>query len=490
MPSSGLGAYQVKIHQLVFGGLVMAMALLGVRSLAVGNVTNIKMLGALSIVAAGFFALDKYYWLACPFLMVIPFSIPGLPFGSGELGRLLLVGVFFVRAALKRESARAFPKEILIAFPYFFWVAAIFLLNPTGMNILGSGTIGGRFYFQIALAFLTLLTFSRLALSEQDARYWVYMLIMASLFRFLMALSGFVTLEFGEDSSKYFLIPACPLLLILLCRYDLNQIFSLSWRFPASVLLALAVAYSGKRSSMGQVFLAPFILVFLRKREKGLLLLSVFIGASLLAFVIAGHGQLYELPFSVQRSLSFLPGKWDRSLENFGMNDLFREELHDRAKAEIRRSPWVGNKGYTINREQVSWAITQMSRDGYGGHAMVGNWHNKFYGMGADFGLPASIFWYFFAGLAVWYCVRNRRFLVLSGYRRSLFLYYSLYMFYDLFFAFGHSALTPYEQWTYFGFIVALVRCARDEAMKNSFPRIPQSNVAAMVDDHDIPVVV
>ena len=471
MPSSGLGAYQVKIHQIVFGGLFLVIAFMGLKSLAAGNASNIKTLGALSIIAAGVFALDKYYWLVCPFLLIIPFSIPGMPFSSNEFGRLLLVGVFFVRAALQKAYSSPFPKAIMIAFPYFFWVALIFLLNPTGMNILGSETIGGRFYFKVALGFVTMLTFSKITISEQEARYWVTMLLLALFLRFFAALSGFVTTEIGEDSSKYFLIPAGPLLLILLCRYNLNQILSLSWRFPASFLLALAVAYSGKRTSMGHVFLAPFILVFLRKRETGLLAVVAFIGAFLLAFVIAGHGQLYELPFSVQRSLSFLPGKWDQRLENYGMNDVFRDELHERAKAEIRESPWVGNKGYTINREQVVWSSTQGINDLYGGHSFVGNWHNKFYGMAADFGLPAALLWYFFAVLAFLYCIRNRCFFLQSGSRTTLFLFYSLYIVYDLVFAFGHSALTPYEQWTYFGFVIALVRSVKAERIGAVNPR-------------------
>ena len=63
MPSSGLGAYQVKIHQIIFGGLFFVVALSAVRGLAAGNVTNVKMLGALSVVAAAVFALDRHYWL-------------------------------------------------------------------------------------------------------------------------------------------------------------------------------------------------------------------------------------------------------------------------------------------------------------------------------------------------------------------------------------------------------------------------------------------
>ena len=86
--------------------------------------------------------------------------------------------------------------------------------------------------------------------------------------------------------------------------------------------------------------------------------------------------------------------------------------------------------------------------------------------MAADFGLPASVFWYFFAISAIIYCLRNRTLFPWEGFRGTCFLYYSLFMFYDLFFAFGHSGLTPFEQWTYFGFIVALVRSSKIDQMQ------------------------
>ena len=37
MPSSGLGAYQVKIHQLIFGGLFFLLVLMGVRAMMWGG---------------------------------------------------------------------------------------------------------------------------------------------------------------------------------------------------------------------------------------------------------------------------------------------------------------------------------------------------------------------------------------------------------------------------------------------------------------------
>ena len=229
---------------------------------------------------------------------------------------------------------------------------------------------------------------------------------------------------------------------------------------------------------MGQVLLAPFLLVFMRRREKGLLAVFAAVGALMLAFVIAGHGTFYDLPYSVQRALSFFPGKWDQRLEDYGMNDVFREQLQMRAREMIRESPWMGTKGYSIVREQIVWANSQGGGDSmYGGHVMAGNWHNKWYGMATDFGLPASVFWYFFAVLGAWYCIKNRWLFYKPSYRTTLFLYYSLTMFYDLFFAFGHSGLSPFVQWTFFGFVVALVRSAKADSEKQIRQMAPTADV-------------
>jgi len=459
MPSRGLGAYSVKIHQIVFGGLFLLVTAFAIRGMATGSTSNIKMLATLSVFAGIVLALDKYYWLICPVLLVLPFNIPGLPFGSGELARIILVGMFFVRSALGRDDVCKFRTETLVAALYFFWIVAIFCINPAGMNIFGSEILGGRFYFQILLGFLTLLTFSRLRLTERDARYWMYALLAAQAFKFLMGMvGGYAFVVSGEEAtlSNYFLIPATPLLLLLLCHYDLRYIVSFSWRFIVALGLALAVAYSGKRTSMGQVFLAPFLLVGMRKKEKGMLFVLSILAAFVLGFLVVGQGRMYELPFSVQRSMSFLPGKWDNRLENYGTKDLFREELHRRAKGIIKEKPLLGNKGYSIEREQIVWMIAGTRSDSMSGHEYVGNWHNKWYGMAADFGLPAAFFWYVFSIYAAVYCIRHRGVATVGGYKATLFLYYSLYMFYDLFFAFGHSAHTPLTQWTNFGFLLAL----------------------------------
>ena len=95
MPSSGLGAYQVKIHQIVFGGLFFLIVLMGVRAMMSGGAGNLKMLAALSVSVGVVLALDKYYWVLGPLLFSSGLRMPGLPFDGKELGCILLIGVYF-----------------------------------------------------------------------------------------------------------------------------------------------------------------------------------------------------------------------------------------------------------------------------------------------------------------------------------------------------------------------------------------------------------
>ena len=133
----------------------------------------------------------------------------------------------------------------------------IFCFNPSGFAIFGSETIGGRFYFQIALGFFTLLFFSKLRISEKDAKIWFYGLIVALFVQFLISLTGVMEVDSGESKVRYFLTTAAPLLLLLLSRYSLSQMVSLSWRFFVASFLAGAVVYSGKRTSVGHVSCSP-----------------------------------------------------------------------------------------------------------------------------------------------------------------------------------------------------------------------------------------
>ena len=95
MRGSGIDLNSVKIHQIVFGGLLFFAAILAVRAMVFGASTNVSFLAVGTIAIAIILAVDKYYWIFCPLLTFLPVSIPGRPFNSGELGRYLLRRILY-----------------------------------------------------------------------------------------------------------------------------------------------------------------------------------------------------------------------------------------------------------------------------------------------------------------------------------------------------------------------------------------------------------
>ena len=446
---------------IIFGLALFAIAFLAVKGMVYGNVTNVKLLVAMVVAIGVVLLLDKNYWMLCPILVVVSLRIPGLPFSSAELGCLALIGMFLLRSSMHMDRVTPLKKEVIFAAPYFFWVCVVWCLNPTGMHIFGSNTIGGRFYFKIVLAFATLCVLSRIITSERQCKVIFWSIIIGNFISILFSLSSFGVDALQESietdaNTKYYLETFGNILLLLLCHYRIGEFIKLSWKFFVAVILFLTVAYAGRRTMMGRVLITPFILMFFKGKDKIKTIVIALFACFILGFVLVGQGRVYELPYSMQRAMSFLPAKWDSRFDNYGTKDLFREELHKRAKERIKESPLFGRKGFSMDLRDTLWINSRDVAVNYEGHEYAGNWHNKFWGMGADFGLPASFAWYFFSISTVLICWKRRYWTKFGTFRNTLFLYYSLFMVYDLIFAYGHSAVTPFGQWINFAMLLAL----------------------------------
>ena len=462
MPSSGLGAYQVKIHQIVFGGLFVLLVLMGVRGMMGGGTSNLKILASVTLSVAVLLGMDKHYWLLCPFFFATDLAIPGFKFNGREIACISLIGTYFVRNALHRNPVVSFNYASLFGAPYFIWICFIWLLNPTGMHMFGSETIGGRFYFLLCLGFVALLTLSKIRLDESDCKKLFYVTLFGYVASTVMG-----TLEsfsFGSlllKPTHYNFITMSYVFVLLICRHHLDGLLSMSWRpFVTGLVLSLGV-YSGHRTSFGRMAVAPLAFAFTtgRTRFQTVMLYACF--ALLLGFVVSGQGYMYELPFSVQRALSFLPAKWDSRFKEYGFQDVFREEMRVRARDAVRESPWTGGKGFTINLSELSWV-----NQGYGlgssftGHALARNWHNVWIGMAADFGLPASILWGLFWFCVHWMGMTRLKKLKYGTWAHTCYMFFFIMIIYSFLKSFtdgGHSARTPFESYIWFGFMLAIL---------------------------------
>ena len=470
MPSSGLGAYQVKIHQILFGGLFFLVVLGGVRTMMFGGTANIKMLAMGCIVMAAMFALDKYYWVLFLAFSGMDISIPGLPFSSEEFGCILLIGVYFIRNAMHKEYPIKFNRKVLIAFPVFIWICAIWILNPTGMNILGSESIGARFYFQIVLGFLMLLVLSTFRFSEKDCKIMFFLAVGMSLFSFLSTqinvqlAQGADDLFAEEGQGRYDLLGLLTLYTLMLSRYRLSKIVTSFWKFFLVFLFAAVTVYTGKRRGLGTLIAIPLLRTFFTGKDKMVAAIFLAIGMMMLGFAIAGDGALWELPLSTKRSLSlFVPQYGTEGVQ--GTHDLFREEVRLRGREVMRANPWFGRKGFAMNRSETAWMVFNTGTNVFEGHAFSGNWHNTWYAFACDFGLPAMLMWLLFMFFVLFWTYQGFNHQGFGDYSMSVYMLYSFLIFNSAIFSYtsGHSASSSHTTWIMWGILIAIQNGVQDQ---------------------------
>lgn len=475
-------ALQAKILQIGFVLVFVVAVLYGVRGMMFGSRSVVGIVGGFSLILASVLILDKDYWLLLPLISASGLYIPTLPFSSSELGCLTVVSVFCVRAVLRRDRLHfGTSRYVLWAAPYFLWCFLIFCLNPVGLHMFGSTMIGGRHYFHLVLGFVTLFVLSQIGFSERSLRLLFWGVICCAFLRAGLGFVGFLEdTEAGDEvHTRYYLEAFGSIIAIVLCRNGLRRIVFSPGLFLTCFVCSGLVLLSGKRSAVGSLLVLPIFLMFLRRKDYFFTVACGFLAAVALAIFVAGHGRFYELPYSVQRGLSFLPGKWEQGLERMGFHDDFRAELHRRAKVIIHEHPWVGRKGLAMDAREISWIVlyTGASDTMWGGHELSGNWHNKFYGMWADFGAVAPFAWYGFVIAVVIWGWRRRNDYLDDSFASAFYRYWLFAMFMDLVLAYGHSANTPFSRWQTFGLLLALHNMR--QAQLNAVP-VSSSGVAGV----------
>ena len=473
MPSQNIQAYKTRIIQIACGLLFVGAFMIALRSMMAGSFSRAALLVALMIGTALVFLLDDRYWLLCPFLAISDISVPRLPFNGIELGCVVLIGVYFCRLALKKGSAFHFGRDLVVTIPVVMWMFIVWMINPTGLAMFGSSSIGGRFYFEIAIAFMALLVLSTIRPDEKDAKFLFYILLSAMLWKLL---DGVVFPKTDPDaivfsgaeperSARYAFVVCADIFMLLFALFSLSSVLSSPLKIPLFAALALLTIYSGKRRSFGTVALIPFFRAFLTKKERLLTAAMTIVAAVLLVFLVAGDGTAYSLPRSAKRTLAVLFPQY-RVHDEGGIRDLFRREMREQARLVIRADPWFGRKGFAMNLDETVWMNFGHGYTGmYAGHAYSGNWHSTWYSYAADFGVPCLVFWCIFQMYYLWYALKACRLVVSGRYLPACCIYFSLSCFLAFTFSYttGHSAVTTLEEWVKYGLLIAIVRGYRKQ---------------------------
>lgn len=453
-----------RIIQIAFSAAFIGVCLYAIRGMMFGSSFFAKLLILGIVGTAIVFALDKRYWILSAFLFGYNETIPVVRFTGAELGAIVLVATYFVRQALHRDvKADGSKLYVLAALPFMAWMCLVWSLNPVGMFIFGSTSIGGRFYLKVILAFLSLFVLSNLRFDERDCKVLCISLACGYV---AFVLRGLVWSDVDEavlgSSVHYVFLNLSFVAPMFLCRFSAPELLS---RIGPLLLFLITFGlsfYSGNRTAAARPVLvglmAPF---FLKKDMLKTWALVIFSGVALSILVI-GQGVVWNLPFAIQRPLSFLPGRWDWRLESYGFNDDFRATLRMYAREHIQERPWFGDGGFSLDFSDMAWVSSNRNRDqdGIKLHVLSRNWHNVWYGMAADFGIPLSMFWGVFMLVLIVGGFRGCKRLPPGSWWQTAYLYFYLMVlteFVNFFFNGGHTARTAQQLFLWAGLLSAVL---------------------------------
>lgn len=452
----------------------LGLALLIGSAVGSGDFLRVYLLLFVLAGAGVILALGPRYWLLIP--VAFSFDLPAIPFGGRafefpEVAIVLCTVVCVFRYALSARGFTVFRSSHLAVLLYTAWAGLIFALHPVGLLVMGSSSGGARFYFKIALACLSFLIVANQKLGEREIKWLIRILVIGSVVTMIIGIVRFKIspASISDSDEDYYSwhqalsVPAMWITLWLVSRYRLKDLLGLAKprAFFLFMLCIVVAAVSGKRAGLASVLLFPLIAAALRKEY-----FYIFVGAVGAAVMIAvltfGQGELFRLPLQVQRSLSYLPGKWDSEIRgqfDTGL-DPFRKELRQLAWEKVELHPFVG-EGYAMNlNEAFEIRRTEANMNEFGIRLMAlgSQWHNTWLGIWADFGLPEVIFWAFFwiQALVIGYQVYRKTLEGSPAHTLSIMLL--VYFIADVLRSWtsGHSALDPFTRWWMYGILLSL----------------------------------
>jgi len=326
------------VRRAVIITVCLAIALVVAYWIGSGQTFYLKIAAGFTLVILVVAGMQQNAWILIPIAWTLVGASLMLPFHFSfhDLAILLAVSAYVMFRVLTHKDVqrRLNFLDILLALIVLNTVVD-YVRHPVGFLIFGSEMIGGRFFINIGLALSAYWVIRRLPESVKMASYIPYFILagtlVAAVFQaivhFAPSTTPFVYMVYaGVDYSEYVQSVVTTkdvvrisgtrdfgltLILILCSLYPTKTLFNpLRIRFWLLGLGFLMVMVAGFRSTLLGAVAVLAIAALIQQGWRGLAI-TILAGSLLLAAVIFGHGRLYDLPTGIQRSLSFLPGRWD-----------------------------------------------------------------------------------------------------------------------------------------------------------------------------------
>jgi hypothetical protein len=405
----------------LLGGLLMA-AVLGS---AIGS-SDMRMaaviIGLIPLVVL-FVHLKTNIWVLIPIGWYVGGRLPWLPLPLSVRDICLLlaigfyIGFFAMRIVPWQRKRTMLDYLILINLAY---LATVYFRNPVGTWAMQSSMVGGRPYFDIAMAFLAFLILSRVNLSDLVAKIFPLFFVIPT---WCLAVLELVTRLFpqtafplgaiysgvgssssmggmfeeeqklGETRFTGLVFAGLSSLLALYAKYP--PITLVSPLFPGRVLMAGVslgtVFLSGFRGALFFAMAAFLLASVLRGRLRDLWISGGMLFLALVA-VIALQGTILQLPLTMQRSLSWLPGDWNEATVRDAQGssqwrfDMWKWAWED--NRIMRDKVW--GQGFGFNLEDMNIIANALLAGQTGGAFLGGSQQESFIIMGSFHSGPLS----------------------------------------------------------------------------------------------------
>ena len=422
----------------VWAALLLGLLVAVMIGSAVGS-SDMRMVAGLVAaipVAVIFVKLKTNIWVLLPIGWYLTGRLPWLPVPFTVRDLCFMAVIFFFTLFF---ATRAFPwKRKTSTLDYLIYInlaylAIVFARNPVGFWAMQSSMVGGRPYFEIGLAFGAFMILSRVQITDFIAKVFPLFFVvpawcvgMLDVISRLIPQTGYVLnsiysgvgtggataafqaqAELGTTRMTGLQNAGVSSILTLCAKY--NPITLISPLYPHRIVMMTvafgAIFLSGFRSALLFAFLAFLLSSILRGRLKDL---WVAAGVAILALIllISMQGRFLQLPLTMQRALSWLPGDWNTAaVADAEESSRWRFEMWGWAWNDeriLRDKVW--GQGFGLSLDDMNLIAMSMIAGGGGQSLLGGSDRESFMITGSFHSGPLSAIKYIgVVGLALYY---------------------------------------------------------------------------------------
>lgn len=311
--------------------------------------------------------LGRKIWLLLIFFTAL--NVPLLRgFGTVELGQGLFVGFTTIIFLMRRQPLKLkFGEKEFWMLLLAACVVQVYLRNPVGLNIFGSGAVGARPYFTVTLAFVSAIILGSIVVTPTQIKWALRLSIIGSILgvalttlrmRGVSAQTAYdpnAKLDDGQGSDRIGSLGQIGYNVARIIVSYLSPLKALLHPVWAVLILltVAAAAGSGYRNSVAAVGL--LYIVGIAYRGGFISVLFSLICGSLLLGILAIVNIASPLPPNIQRALSPFPGTWEkRHVQAADESTEWRVEMW---KEALFTDYWIRNKllgdGLGLTRKEL-----------------------------------------------------------------------------------------------------------------------------------------